>query len=232
MLVWHNPLLNLRFRRVKRRAHSRRLIDGKIKSPAGNLSVDETANVGIDQGGREILARSHFNKTIPQRRNPAMDELTEHLMNVADDGFWGEIQSEARREAECEPVLVSFLHASVLRHRKLEDALGVILANKLQTPELPAILLRDLINEVLTEHVLIRALIRADLLAARSETPRHMATRDHFCITRVFTLSKRTVSRTGCGSRGGRPWPRTSRIASRRHLGSTSIPRLGSARES
>ncbi len=34
---------------------------------------------------------------------------------------------------------------------KLEDGLGVILANKLQTPELPAILLRDLMNEALAE---------------------------------------------------------------------------------
>jgi serine O-acetyltransferase len=68
-------------------------------------------------------------------------------------------------------MLVSFLFASVLRHRKLEDALGVILANKLQTPDLPAILLRDLINEVLAEDVSIGASIRADLLAARTRDP-------------------------------------------------------------
>ena len=100
-----------------------------------------------------------------------MDELTEHLMNVADDGFWGQILAEARREVEREPVLVSFLFASVLRHRKLEDALAVILANKLQTPELPALLLRDLINEAFTEQMSIRASIRADLLAARTRDP-------------------------------------------------------------
>src|SRR5436190_5706530 len=99
-----------------------------------------------------------------------MDELTEHLMNVTDDGFWDQIQSEARQEAEREPVLVSFLFASVLRHRKLEDALGVILANKLQMPDVPAILLRDLISEAL-EDVSIRASIRADLLAARTRDP-------------------------------------------------------------
>jgi serine O-acetyltransferase len=100
-----------------------------------------------------------------------MDELTEHLMSTAEDGFWDQIQSEVRREAEREPVLVSFLFASVLRHRKLEDALGVILANKLQTQDVPAILLRDLINEALAEDVSIRASIRADLLAARTRDP-------------------------------------------------------------
>jgi serine O-acetyltransferase len=111
------------------------------------------------------------NETVLQRRNLALDELTEHLMDLADDGFWGQIQSEAQREAEREPVLVSFLFASVLRHRNLEDALAAILANKLQTPELPAILLRDLINEALSEQGSIRACIRADLLAARTRDP-------------------------------------------------------------
>jgi serine O-acetyltransferase len=100
-----------------------------------------------------------------------MDELTEYLMNTGEDGFWDQIQSEARHEAEREPVLVSFLFASVLRHRKLEDALGVILANKLQTSELPAILLRDLMYEALADDVTIRASIRADLLAARTRDP-------------------------------------------------------------
>jgi serine O-acetyltransferase len=100
-----------------------------------------------------------------------MDELTEYLMSTAEDGFWDQIQSEVRREAEREPVLVSFLFASVLRHRKLEDALGVILANKLQTHDVPAILVRDLINEAMAEDVSIRASIRADLLAARTRDP-------------------------------------------------------------
>jgi serine O-acetyltransferase len=100
-----------------------------------------------------------------------MDELTDHLMHSGEDGFWDQIQFEARREVEREPMLVSFLFASVLRHRKLEDALGVILANKLQTPDLPAILLCDLINEVLADDGSIGASVRADLLAARTRDP-------------------------------------------------------------
>lgn len=100
-----------------------------------------------------------------------MDELTEHLMSTAEDGFWDQIRSEVRRETEREPILVSFLFASVLRHQRLEDALGVILANKLQTHDVPAILLRDLINEALAGDMSIRASIRADLLAARTRDP-------------------------------------------------------------
>jgi serine O-acetyltransferase len=100
-----------------------------------------------------------------------MDELTEYLTNSADDGFWDQIQSEARQEADREAVLASFLFASVLGHKKLEDGLSVILANKLHTPELPAILLRDLIDDALVEDASICASIRADLLAARTRDP-------------------------------------------------------------
>jgi serine O-acetyltransferase len=99
-----------------------------------------------------------------------MDELTEYLTSNAEDGFWEQIQSEARREAEREPVLATFLFASVLGHKTLEDGLSVILANKLHTPDLPAILLRDLIEEALAQ-ASIRAAIRADLLAARTRDP-------------------------------------------------------------
>src|SRR5207248_10465409 len=118
-----------------------------------------------------VVCTAHFFESTPQgsfRWNLEMDELTEYLTNSADDGFWDQIQSEARQEADREAVLASFLFASVLGHKKLEDGLSVILANKLHTPELPAILLRDLINDALVADASIRASIRADLLAART----------------------------------------------------------------
>jgi serine O-acetyltransferase len=100
-----------------------------------------------------------------------MNELTEDVVDSGDDPIWGQIQSEARQEAEREPLLVSFLYAAVLRHATLEAGLSVILANKLQTAELPAILLRDLIHDALADDPLIRSSIRADLLAARTRDP-------------------------------------------------------------
>jgi serine O-acetyltransferase len=100
-----------------------------------------------------------------------MDEPIEYLMNTPEDGFWDQIQAEVRREAEREPVLASFLFASVLRLRKLEGALGVILAGKLATQDVSAVLLLDLIDEALAEDASTRASIRADLLAARTRDP-------------------------------------------------------------
>ncbi|WLD15379.1 serine O-acetyltransferase [Planctellipticum variicoloris] len=100
-----------------------------------------------------------------------MDDLTEDLVASGDDPIWRQIQSEAREEAEREPLLVSFLYAAVLRHATLEEGLSVILANKLQSAELPAILLRDLIYDALADDGSIRNSIRADLLAARTRDP-------------------------------------------------------------
>ena len=51
----------------------------------------------------------------------------------------------------------------MLRHRRLEDGLGVILASKLQTAELPAILLRDLILEAFADEASIRGSIRCGI---------------------------------------------------------------------
>jgi serine O-acetyltransferase len=100
-----------------------------------------------------------------------MDELTEYLIGSAEDGVWEQIQSEARQEAEREPMLVSFLFATVLRHSTLEDGLSALLANKLHTPDLSAILLRDLIHQAFADDLPIRASVRADFLAARTRDP-------------------------------------------------------------
>ena len=100
-----------------------------------------------------------------------MDELTDYLTHSTEDGFWNQIQSEARREVDREPMLVGLLFTSVLAHKSLEDGISFILANKLHTAELPAILLRELINEALVDDPTIRASIRADLLAARTRDP-------------------------------------------------------------
>src|SRR5947209_2700389 len=111
-----------------------------MSTPSADLPMGARRYLQWHDGIRVILLllfRPEPNETTLQRRDPAMDELAEYLMSAAEDGFWDQIQSEVRREAEREPVLVSFLFASVLRHQKLEDALGVILANKLQTHDVP-----------------------------------------------------------------------------------------------
>ena len=131
-----------------------------------------------------------------------MDELTEYLTSSGEDGFWEQIQSEARQEAQREPVLASFLYATVLRHATLEDGLSVILASKLQTPEVPAISLRDLIHEALADQRSIRAAVRADLLAARTRDPAARGYSQPFLYFKGFhALQAQRVSHWLWGSR-------------------------------
>ncbi len=47
------------------------------------------------------------------------------------DEVWKNIKTEARALAECEPMLASFFHATLLKHENLGSALSYMLANKL-----------------------------------------------------------------------------------------------------
>ena len=100
-----------------------------------------------------------------------MDELTQHLLDTDDDRIWEAIRAEARCEVEREPLLASFLYATVLKHDNLEDALSFILAAKLQAENLTGMLVRELIDEAFRSERAIGAAVRADLFAARTRDP-------------------------------------------------------------
>ncbi len=87
------------------------------------------------------------------------------------DPVWEEIREEVTREVESEPILASFLHSTVLNHQSLEDALGFHLASKLEGPNLSSMLLREVIDEGFAKSPLIRAAIRADLMAVHGRDP-------------------------------------------------------------
>ncbi len=50
------------------------------------------------------------------------------------DIVWNNIKAEARALADCEPMLASFYHATLLKHENLGSALSYMLANKLASP--------------------------------------------------------------------------------------------------
>lgn len=81
------------------------------------------------------------------------------------DTLWDSIRSQTRKQAEQEPVLASFLYATILNHDTLEAALSFHLANKLDSPALPAMLVREVIEQALASDPGISLAVRADLLA-------------------------------------------------------------------
>jgi serine O-acetyltransferase len=89
----------------------------------------------------------------------------------AHDPIWESIRDEVAQEAQREPILTSFLHATILEHDSLEDALSFHLAGKLATSNLPAMLIREVIDQALAEASEIREAVRADLRAVRERDP-------------------------------------------------------------
>ncbi|MDJ0849573.1 MAG: serine O-acetyltransferase [Myxococcota bacterium] len=87
------------------------------------------------------------------------------------DPLWREIREEVAAEAEREPSLASFLHATVLNHDRLEDALSYRLAEKLQSQNLHAMQLREVIDEALAKSPEIGDAVRADLRAVATRDP-------------------------------------------------------------
>lgn len=81
------------------------------------------------------------------------------------DATWARIRSETQSELEHEPILASFLHATILNHDRLESALSFHLANKLDSPTASALLLREVIEEAFNSDPDIGIAVRADIAA-------------------------------------------------------------------
>lgn len=96
------------------------------------------------------------------------------------DALWATIRSQTITQAECEPVLASFLYATILNHDTLEAALSFHLANKLDSPAMPAMLLREVIEQALGDDPSIGEAVRADLYAVNE--------RDSACCSLVTPL--------------------------------------------
>jgi len=89
----------------------------------------------------------------------------------APDTLWEQIRAEAAEGTWREPMLSSFLHASILSHKTFEDALGFQLASKLESTTLNALSLRDLIEEAFGAEENLIPFAKEDLMAVRGRDP-------------------------------------------------------------
>jgi serine O-acetyltransferase len=87
------------------------------------------------------------------------------------DPVWSTLRSEAEGIAVSEPALASFVHASVLAHSRLEDALSFHLASKLGNADVGAMKIRDTFEAAFAASPEIGEAVRADLAAIRERDP-------------------------------------------------------------
>ncbi len=90
---------------------------------------------------------------------------------VPDAQLWQRIREEAVADASNEPTLAGFLNTVILGQPSLEASLGYILANKLESPTVGALTLRDMFAEVFENDAGVQEAIRADLQAVATRDP-------------------------------------------------------------
>ncbi|KRH69683.1 hypothetical protein GLYMA_02G042000v4 [Glycine max] len=101
--------------------------------------------------------------------NPVLNSSL-HISDCLDP-IWDVVREEAKLEAEKEPILSSFFHATILSHDCLEEALAFALANRLQKPTLLATQLMDIFSNVMKHDKGIQQSIRLDIQAFKDRNP-------------------------------------------------------------
>lgn len=86
-------------------------------------------------------------------------------MHPSDDPIWDTIKRETREQAQNEPALASFLHATILHHDRFESALSYHLAQKLGSAAINVLQVREIIDEALESDTSIGEAVRADIQA-------------------------------------------------------------------
>ena len=85
--------------------------------------------------------------------------------------LWETARAEAEIKVSEEPILGSYFHATILNHASFGAALSFRLASRLDTPMLPTMLIRDVIEEALSDDPTILEAAEADVLASFSRDP-------------------------------------------------------------
>ncbi|HSC66386.1 MAG TPA: serine O-acetyltransferase [Cellvibrio sp.] len=95
--------------------------------------------------------------------------MSASISGVSD--VWEAIRIEAQQASVDEPVLASFYHAAILNHASFPAAISFHLANKLDSPTLPAMMLREVFEQAMRADAGIELAMRADIRAHRERDP-------------------------------------------------------------
>ncbi len=85
--------------------------------------------------------------------------------------IWQIIVEEARGLVEQEPMLASFYHATIIKHESLGAALSYILANKLMTASMPAMAVREVVEEAFSADPSLIDAAACDICATVTRDP-------------------------------------------------------------
>jgi serine O-acetyltransferase len=87
------------------------------------------------------------------------------------DPVWQQMRREAEALAAEEPFMASLAHSVVLHHATLEHALSYRLAQKLSSPEMSPLLMREMADAAYAKDPAMAAAARADIVAVYDRDP-------------------------------------------------------------
>lgn len=87
------------------------------------------------------------------------------------DPIWRDLRTQASKLATDEPALASFVHATILNHGRLENALSYLLARKIGGEDIDPMQVREICEEAMSADSDIGAAVRADLSAVFERDP-------------------------------------------------------------
>jgi serine O-acetyltransferase len=87
------------------------------------------------------------------------------------DPIWDTLREEARLAIEQDPLLAAFLYSTVLNHRSLEECVVHRICERLDHPDLQAVLLRQTFMEMLEEWPEWGSILRVDIQAVYDRDP-------------------------------------------------------------
>jgi serine O-acetyltransferase len=87
------------------------------------------------------------------------------------DPIWDSMREEARAAAERDPLLAAFLYSTIINHRSLEECVIYRICERLDHPDLQAILLRQTFEEMLADWPEWGAILRVDIQAVYDRDP-------------------------------------------------------------
>jgi len=100
-----------------------------------------------------------------------MSHFAHRLVLNESGGVWSQLRIEAERAAAGEPLLASYLHASILHHARIESALSYHLAQKLGGADMSPLQLREVCEEAYADDPAIADLAARDMRAVRERDP-------------------------------------------------------------
>jgi Serine acetyltransferase, N-terminal len=143
-----------------------------------NNNNPDMMNVNHNRGLNDRYNNYNYNKyepPYPKVFYPNIDlSIPDTVYSDHVDLVWDLLRWEAyqNQQQQHEPLLVSFLHSTILNHDSLESSLAFLLANRLQSPAMMiSTQLQALILSALRECPDFRRKLRADMMAVRDRDP-------------------------------------------------------------